>query len=69
MGTGSRKVVDVDGMRILNKSVMVPWVMKSKANGGGPSEKVYQRYYHLYRKGELEESVQQAGGEVLRVWV
>jgi tRNA (uracil-5-)-methyltransferase TRM9 len=47
------------------QDVMVPWVMKSKANGDGPSEKVYQRYYHLYRKGELEESVQQAGGEVL----
>ncbi|KAL7623851.1 tRNA methyltransferase, has a role in tRNA modification [Parahypoxylon ruwenzoriense] len=28
-------------------------------------EKTYQRYYHLYRKGELEEDVVTAGGEVL----
>jgi len=26
---------------------------------------VYQRYYHLYRKGELEENVVTAGGEVV----
>ncbi|KAI8960613.1 S-adenosyl-L-methionine-dependent methyltransferase [Daldinia sp. FL1419] len=25
----------------------------------------YQRYYHLYRKGELEEDVEAAGGEIL----
>lgn len=25
----------------------------------------YQRYYHLYRKGELEEDAQAAGGEIL----
>ena len=30
-----------------------------------PKEKTYQRYYHLYRKGELEEDVLHAGGVVL----
>ncbi|EOO00081.1 putative trna (uracil-5-)-methyltransferase trm9 protein [Phaeoacremonium minimum UCRPA7] len=29
------------------------------------TDKTYQRYYHLYRKGELEEDVIAAGGEVL----
>lgn len=28
-------------------------------------EKTFQRYYHLYRKGELEEDVEAAGGLVL----
>ncbi|KAH9908095.1 S-adenosyl-L-methionine-dependent methyltransferase [Xylariomycetidae sp. FL2044] len=32
-------------------------------NGSG--EKTYQRYYHLYKKGELEEDVIAAGGKVL----
>jgi tRNA (uracil-5-)-methyltransferase TRM9 len=47
------------------QDVMVPWVMKSKQDDGGQTDHVYQRYYHLYRKGELEESIQQAGGKVL----
>ena len=29
------------------------------------TDPVFQRYYHLYRKGELEEDVLAAGGEVL----
>jgi tRNA (uracil-5-)-methyltransferase TRM9 len=57
------------------QDVMVPWVMKSRQtaqiNGQmgmdetDPKEKTYQRYYHLYRKGELEEDVLHAGGVVL----
>jgi len=31
-----------------------------------PTEKVYNRYYHLYRKGELEQDIQEAGGVVLQ---
>ncbi|KAL1876916.1 hypothetical protein VTK73DRAFT_8993 [Phialemonium thermophilum] len=30
-----------------------------------PEERTFQRYYHLYRQGELEEDVQAAGGEIL----
>lgn len=54
------------------QDVMVPWVMKTgkKENANGevvaPTETTYQRYYHLYRSGELEEDVSAAGGEVLR---
>lgn len=43
------------------QDTLVPWVMRRK----GGSETTYQRYYHLYRKGELEEDVRQAGGTVL----
>jgi tRNA (uracil-5-)-methyltransferase TRM9 len=45
------------------QDVMVPWVSKAKREEGG--EQVFQRYYHLYRKGELEENVASAGGEVV----
>jgi len=43
------------------QDVMVPWILKKK----GEEEKVFQRYYHLYKKGELEESIVQAGGVVM----
>lgn len=39
---------------------MVPWVTNE-----GSKQVTYQRYYHLFRKGELEECVCQAGGKVL----
>ena len=48
------------------QDVMVPWVMKQKAKEGGPLEgRTFNRYYHLYRKGELEENIQEAGGVVI----
>jgi len=57
------------------QDVIVPWVMKSRqasqikgqmgVDETEPKEKTYQRYYHLYRKGELEEDVLHAGGVVL----
>lgn len=43
------------------QDVMVPWVMRSK----GVEERTFERYYHLYKKGELEEDVESAGGVVL----
>lgn len=41
------------------QDVMVPWVRKDKGD-----EKTFHRYYHLYKKGELEEDIVAAGGEV-----
>ncbi|KAK7755901.1 tRNA methyltransferase, has a role in tRNA modification [Diatrype stigma] len=35
------------------------------AGGGSDGDKTYQRYYHLYKKGELEDDVAAAGGVVL----
>ncbi|KAL6699015.1 S-adenosyl-L-methionine-dependent methyltransferase [Trichoderma pleuroticola] len=43
------------------QDALVPWVMRSK----GKPDATFQRYYHLYRKGELEEDVMAAGGAVL----
>ncbi|KAM0440723.1 hypothetical protein ACHAPT_000024 [Fusarium lateritium] len=41
---------------------LVSWVMR-KPKGEEPAG-TYQRYYHLYREGELEEDVVAAGGKV-----
>jgi tRNA (uracil-5-)-methyltransferase TRM9 len=54
------------------QDVMVPWVMKTGRqqieNGmvSEPEETTFQRYYHLYRSGELEEDIQAAGGGILQ---
>ncbi|EGX93388.1 tRNA methyltransferase [Cordyceps militaris CM01] len=42
------------------QDTLVPWVMRAK---GRPNE-TFQRYYHLYKKGELEEDIVAAGGVV-----
>ncbi|KAF9633960.1 putative trna (uracil-5-)-methyltransferase trm9 protein [Lasiodiplodia theobromae] len=63
------------------QDVMVPWVMnknqpkKTKKKDAAPEEptdaaptegpKTFHRYYHLYRKGELEHDIELAGGEVV----
>lgn len=60
------------------QDVMVPWVMKGSQAGpratvedakGGESvaqqDKTFYRYYHLYRKGELESDIMDAGGTVV----
>ncbi|KAH8155949.1 hypothetical protein CIB48_g12298 [Xylaria polymorpha] len=55
---------------------LVPWVIKANQNQGKKSKDVgsggaegvdatYERFYHLYREGELEEDMRSAGGEVL----
>ena len=43
------------------QDTLVPWVMKAK----GVPDTTYERYYHLYRKGELEEDVEAIGGTVV----
>lgn len=50
------------------QDVMVPWVMKSgkkKPNDDGSTDKTFQRYYHLYRSGELEADINAADGVIL----
>ena len=44
-----------------DQDVMVPWVMKQGPEAG----KTFNRYYHLYRQGELEHDIIEAGGVVL----
>ncbi|PUU76494.1 S-adenosyl-L-methionine-dependent methyltransferase [Tuber borchii] len=55
------------------QDVFVPWVMskqfstsaKAKGSQQNGQELTYMRYYHLYRKGELEADIARAGGRVL----
>jgi len=50
------------------QDVMVPWVMKTgkkNPNEDGSTEKTFQRYYHLYRSGELEDDIVGVGGQVV----
>lgn len=42
------------------QDTLVPWVTRARGAPDGGS--TYQRYYHLYRRGELEEDVAAAGG-------
>lgn len=41
---------------------LVPWVLREEKKEG----KTFHRYYHLFRQGELEGMVREAGGEVVR---
>ena len=45
------------------QDVLVPWVLKPDAAAQEP--RTFQRYYHLYAEGELQEEVQEAGAEVI----
>ncbi|MCJ1392725.1 tRNA methyltransferase, has a role in tRNA modification [Xylographa bjoerkii] len=48
------------------QDVMVPWVMKVKDPSDGKEEaQIFHRYYHLYRQGELEHDIREAGGLVI----
>lgn len=42
------------------QDVMVPWNTRE-----GSKEVTYLRYYHLFREGELEECVAEAGGQIV----
>lgn len=43
------------------QDVMVPWVMKQEAG----EARTFRRYYHLYRRGELENDIVEAGGVIV----
>ncbi|KAI5289725.1 tRNA methyltransferase, has a role in tRNA modification [Ascosphaera aggregata] len=49
----------------MDQDQMVPWVKKEKQADGTMQEKVYERYYHLYREGELQSDTIEAGGRVV----
>jgi tRNA (uracil-5-)-methyltransferase TRM9 len=49
-----------------DQDVMVPWVMKEKSHGDQAEEsKTFNRFYHLYRSGELESDITKANGRVI----
>ena len=48
------------------QDVMVPWVMKQDGNGEVlEGAKIFNRYYHLYKHGELERDIEKAGGAMI----
>ncbi|KAL8853370.1 MAG: hypothetical protein Q9221_001846 [Calogaya cf. arnoldii] len=55
------------------QDVMVPWVMKTQSthanheitSPSNENSKTFHRYYHLYRQGELEADLAEAGGCVV----
>lgn len=47
-----------------DQDIMVPWVMKNR-NENDNGSKTFDRYYHLYRRGELQHDIEAAGGEVI----
>ncbi len=56
------------------QDIMVPWKTKelqitegsAKTKVTEGEETVYQRYYHLFKKGDLESDVVQAGGKAIK---
>ena len=48
------------------QDVMVPWVTQSASTADAvENSKTYDRYYHLYHEGELEQDILIAGGTVV----
>jgi tRNA (uracil-5-)-methyltransferase TRM9 len=49
------------------QDVMVPWILKDNAKGASERirDRTYDRYYHLYREGELQSDIAAAGGTTL----
>ena len=48
------------------QDILVPWVMKQNDGGDNVEDvKTFNRYYHLYKEGELEKDIEKAGGVVV----
>ncbi|KTW26153.1 hypothetical protein T552_03045 [Pneumocystis carinii B80] len=54
------------------QDILVPWISYTKVKSRDKESKdevvetkIHKRYYHLFRKGELEEYIEKAGGEVI----
>ena len=48
------------------QDVLVPWIRHDAGDPHLPGRSTtFQRYYHLYRRGELEEDITEAGGVVV----
>lgn len=47
-----------------DQDTLVPWVMRAP-KGEDHADKTFQRYYHLYKEGELEGDVKAVNGKVV----
>ena len=57
--------------RFEQQDSLVPWNLRQpkqheEGAGAAAEPEVYFRYYHLFKQGELEQCVAEAGGEVLQ---
>lgn len=43
-----------------SQDLLVPWVLRNKDSRPQMSEQVFQRFYHVFREGELEQLVEEA---------
>jgi tRNA (uracil-5-)-methyltransferase TRM9 len=52
-----------------DQDTLVPWVLRTKgrphASAEAGPDPTYQRYYHLYREGELQDDVLAVGGTIV----
>jgi len=50
-----------------DQDVLVPWVLKPDGKEDPDSHPTtYQRYYHLYREGEIQDDATAAGGHIVK---
>ncbi|KEF51256.1 uncharacterized protein A1O9_12606 [Exophiala aquamarina CBS 119918] len=50
-----------------DQDVLVPWVLKPDGKAGPASHPTtYQRFYHLYREGEIQDDATVAGGHIVK---
>lgn len=48
-----------------DQDILVPWVLQKKIKDSSIEPVTKYRYYHLYKKGELELDAQSAGGKII----
>ncbi|EAU88252.2 hypothetical protein CC1G_03924 [Coprinopsis cinerea okayama7 len=62
----SKRTIPVEGEAKTGRDVVVPWVLSKTHSGEGSpkAEQVYNRYYHMFAKGELRELVIAAASDM-----
>lgn len=58
----SKRAIPTDGKSTTGQDVVVPWVLSEQGGGGG----VFNRYYHMFARGELVGLVHDAVNELGR---
>jgi tRNA (uracil-5-)-methyltransferase TRM9 len=65
----SKRTIPTDGDNATGQDVVVPWVLSTQ-NGGGRNTvdnsepQVFNRYYHMFARGELAGLVQDAANDL-----
>lgn len=61
----SKRAIPTNGKNTTGQDVVVPWVLSKQGKGGGKTTdnnepQVFNRYYHMFARGELAGLVQDA---------